>query len=110
MMLASIVTGQEYYFRQMPLDLDDDIQKIELLFQGTDQMIWMGTDQGLYSFDGTRYWKIERPVIGSLSVTTIAENPNGEIRGQIANTDKPEAAGSTNSTNSTEVGFSTLTE
>jgi hypothetical protein len=39
-----------------------------------------------------------------------AENPNGEIRGQIANTDKPEAAGSTNSSNSTEVGFSTLTE
>ena len=40
-----------------------------------------------------------------------AENPNGEIRGQIANTDKPEAAaGSNNSTNSTEVGFSTLTE
>jgi hypothetical protein len=36
-----------------------------------------------------------------------AENPNGEIRGQIANTDKPEAA---ESTNSTEVGFSTLTE
>ena len=39
-----------------------------------------------------------------------AENPDGEIRGQIANTDKPEAADSTNSTNSTEVGFSTLTE
>jgi hypothetical protein len=39
-----------------------------------------------------------------------AEHPNGEVRGQIANTDKPEAAGSTNSTNSTEVGFSTLTE
>jgi hypothetical protein len=36
-----------------------------------------------------------------------AENPDGEIRGQIANTDKPEAA---ESTNSTEVGFSTLTE
>jgi hypothetical protein len=36
-----------------------------------------------------------------------AENPNGEVRGQIANTDKPEAA---ESTNSTEVGFSTLTE
>ena len=39
-----------------------------------------------------------------------AENPDGEIRGQIANTDKPEASESTNSTNSTEVGFSTLTE
>jgi hypothetical protein len=36
-----------------------------------------------------------------------AENPDGEIRGQIANTDMPQAA---ESSNSTEVGFSTLTE
>ncbi|RPJ29479.1 MAG: CHRD domain-containing protein, partial [Nitrosopumilales archaeon] len=36
------------------------------------------------------------------------EHPDGEIRGQISNTDKPEAA-TTNSTNSS-VGFSTLTE
>jgi hypothetical protein len=36
-----------------------------------------------------------------------AEHPDGEVRGQIVNTDKPEAA---ESTNSTEVGFSTLTE
>lgn len=35
-----------------------------------------------------------------------AEHPDGEIRGQIANSDKPQAE----STNSTEVGFSTLTE
>ena len=35
------------------------------------------------------------------------ENPNGEIRGQLSNTDKPQAS---ESTNSTEVGFSTLTE
>jgi hypothetical protein len=39
-----------------------------------------------------------------------AENPNGEIRGQLSNTDKPQASGSGNSTNSSEVGFSTLTE
>jgi hypothetical protein len=37
-----------------------------------------------------------------------AEHPDGEIRGQIVNSDKPEAATS-NSTNSS-VGFSTLTE
>ena len=35
-----------------------------------------------------------------------AEHPDGEIRGQISNTDKPEGAAATNST----VGFSTLTE
>jgi len=38
-----------------------------------------------------------------------AEHPDGEIRGQVSNTDKPEAGAATNSTNST-VGFSTLTE
>ena len=36
-----------------------------------------------------------------------AEHPDGEIRGQISNSDKPQAA---ESTNSTGVGFSTLTE
>ncbi|HJR85802.1 MAG TPA: CHRD domain-containing protein, partial [Nitrososphaeraceae archaeon] len=35
-----------------------------------------------------------------------AANPDGEIRGQIINSDKPQAE----TTNSTEVGFSTLTE
>jgi hypothetical protein len=35
-----------------------------------------------------------------------AENPDGELRGQLSNVDKPQAE----STNSTEVGFSTLTE
>jgi CHRD domain len=36
-----------------------------------------------------------------------AQHPDGEIRGQLSNTDKPQTA---QSTNSTEVGFSTLTE
>jgi hypothetical protein len=36
-----------------------------------------------------------------------ADHPDGEIRGQLSNTDNPQAA---QSTNSSEVGFSTLTE
>jgi hypothetical protein len=42
-----------------------------------------------------------------------AEHKDGEIRGQLSNTDKEEQSGSSNSTgssNSSEVGFSTLTE
>lgn len=41
-----------------------------------------------------------------------SEHKDGEIRGQLSNTDKPEQSGSSNSTgsNSTDVGFSTLTE
>jgi hypothetical protein len=36
-----------------------------------------------------------------------SEHKDGEIRGQLSNTDKPEQSGSSNST---DVGFSTLTE
>ena len=36
-----------------------------------------------------------------------AGHPDGEIRGQVVNSDNPQAA---ESSNSTEVGFSTLTE
>jgi hypothetical protein len=41
-----------------------------------------------------------------------SEHPDGEIRGQLSNTDKEQSgnSGSSNSTNSSEVGFSTLTE
>ncbi len=73
------VIGQEYYFRQMPLDFDGDIQTIGLLFQGRDQMIWIGTDQGLYSFDGRKYRHIARPDKVDHEVTAIAEKTNGEI-------------------------------
>jgi CHRD domain len=38
-----------------------------------------------------------------------AQNPDGEIRGQVVNSDKP-GAGATNSTTNSSVGFSTLTE
>ena len=42
-----------------------------------------------------------------------SEHKDGEIRGQLSNTDKEKqsgSSGSSNSTNSSEVGFSTLTE
>ncbi|MEP6646500.1 MAG: two-component regulator propeller domain-containing protein [Saprospiraceae bacterium] len=70
---------QEYYFRQMPLDFDGDIQKISILFQGSDQLIWLGTDQGLYSYDGRNYWKTGRMDGEAHEVTAIAERKGGEI-------------------------------
>src|SRR4030095_15723796 len=79
MMMMSVVKSQEYYFRQMTLDFDGDIQKIGLLFQGSDQMIWVGTDQGLYSFDGRRSWQIRRPDGALKEVSAIAENQHGEV-------------------------------
>lgn len=42
-------------------------------------MVWVGTDQGLYSFDGRNYWKINRPDGAIHEVTAIAERSDGEI-------------------------------
>src|SRR5687768_18114554 len=78
-LLAANSVAQEFYFRQMPLDYGSDIQQIKILFQGSDQMIWLGTDKGLYSFDGKKYRFASRPDNAVQGVSTIAEYPNGEI-------------------------------
>lgn len=77
--MACTTHAQEFYFRQMPTDYGSDIQQIKIIFQGTDQMIWLGTDQGLYSFDGKTYRRSPRNDGAVVPVTTIAECKNKEI-------------------------------
>lgn len=69
-----VTHAQEYHFRQMPTDYGRDIQHIKILFQGSDQMIWLGTDKGLFTFDGISYRTIPRSDKAVLGVSTIAEN------------------------------------
>ncbi|HUR30900.1 MAG TPA: histidine kinase [Saprospiraceae bacterium] len=71
--------AQEYYFRQMPTEFGREVQHIKVLFQGTDQMLWLGTDKGLYSFDGKILRLASRPDGLSAAVTAIAESQKGEI-------------------------------
>lgn len=71
--------AQEYYFRLMSTDYGSDIQKITTIFQSRDQMIWLGTDKGLYSFDGRVYRYTPRPDRLFHQVTSIAQNSSGEI-------------------------------
>ena len=77
--LAFVTGAQEYYFRQMPTDDLRDVQHIKVLFQGSDQMVWIGTDKGLFSFDGKTLRYAPRPDGLSSGVTTIAESSPGEI-------------------------------
>ena len=72
-------SGQEFYFRQMPSEFGSDVQQINVIFQGTDQMVWLGTDRGLFSFDGRTYRYTSRPDGAEIPVTSIAECPNGEL-------------------------------
>lgn len=71
--------GQEFHFRQTPSFLEGDVRQISLLFQSTDQMIWLGTDKGAYTFDGRKYKHHARPDQLVEEVTSIVENPSGQL-------------------------------
>src|SRR5262249_17318855 len=73
------LTAHEYHFRLLPADYTGDIQDISLLYQSSDKLMWLGTDQGLYSFDGRKYKFFPRPDKARIRVTSIAEDSEGEI-------------------------------
>ena len=79
LLCAVPVLSQEFYWRQMPSEFNRDVQKISLLYQSSDHMIWVGTDQGLFSFDGRKYREVRRADGQQNTVSTIAESPSGEI-------------------------------
>ena len=75
----SLAKGQEYLFRQMPVEYGIEVQQVNILFQARDQMIWLGTDAGLLSFDGRAYFHYARPDGKTINVTTISECAKGEL-------------------------------
>lgn len=71
--------GQEFHFRQTPPFLEDDVRQIRLIFQSADQMIWLGTDKGVYAFDGRKYKHHPRPDHLVEEVTAVEESPSGQL-------------------------------
>jgi ligand-binding sensor domain-containing protein len=70
--------GHEYHFRILPADYNADVQQIHLLFQSSDRLIWLGTDLGLFSYDGRKYKYFPRQDHLHQKVTAIAESPEGQ--------------------------------
>lgn len=77
--LAQLVYGQAYYFRQIAVPFEEDFQQISILYQAKDQMVWLGTEKGIYSFDGQRYRFFDRPDHHAQKVTAISESPDGKL-------------------------------
>ncbi len=73
------LSSQEFYWRQLPSEYNRDIQKITMLYQSADHMIWMGTDKGLFNFDGRNYKDVPRSDGQLPAVSAISESPSGEI-------------------------------
>ena len=75
----SRLLSQEFHFRQTPPFLEGDIRQIRLIFQSADQMIWLGTDKGVYAFDGRKYKHHLRPDHMVEEVTAIEESASGQL-------------------------------
>lgn len=71
--------GQQFYFREEPSLVEENVRQIHLLFQSADEMVWMGTDKGLFAYDGRQYNHRLRSDDQTLKVTVIAESPGGHI-------------------------------
>ena len=79
MLLTGLLRGQEFHFRQASPLTEGEVRKINILFQSADQMVWLGTDKGVYSFDGRKYKYTGRPDHQHASVSAISEDHEGHI-------------------------------
>ena len=77
--LPAFLCGQSYHFRQVEKIKEAGFQQINVIFQSKDQFVWLGTDRGLFVYDGRQCRSVSVPGAEDVPVTTIAENTNGQI-------------------------------
>ncbi|HJW27665.1 MAG TPA: two-component regulator propeller domain-containing protein, partial [Saprospiraceae bacterium] len=76
---ACVVGAHEFHFRLLPTDYTGAIEHIHLLSQSSDKMMWLGTNAGLYAFDGRKYKYFKRPDRQQIEVTAITEEKAGQM-------------------------------
>lgn len=77
---AHLLTGQTPFFQQyFPLKKNRPVQ-INTLFQDSRGFMWIGTDEGLFRFDGSVYNHYnEADTLTDIEVTALAEDSLGRI-------------------------------
>ena len=76
---CSHVVSQDFFFRTEPPLVAEDVRQINIIFQAEDQLIWLGTDKGIFWYDGRRYRQTIRPDQQLAKVTCITQSRKGEI-------------------------------
>lgn len=71
--------SQEPYFKEIGSAFGIPSTVIYDLFVASDGLLYLGTDKGLYSYDGTRFRKIEFVESLAVSVNGITEDAQGRI-------------------------------
>jgi ligand-binding sensor domain-containing protein len=78
-LLLGKLSGQDLFFRIEPSLTEGNIREINLLFQSSHHLLWLGTDEGLYTYDGRKYKVFQRQDKVKVKVTAIAESTDHEI-------------------------------
>ena len=78
-LLIKTTSGQQAYFKSMLSGKAIDNTKIHCFFQDQNNLIWLGTENGLYSYDGINVSKFMLSDTSRISITSIYENAIGEL-------------------------------
>ncbi|MBL7923368.1 MAG: histidine kinase [Bacteroidia bacterium] len=74
LILAFTAKAQRPFFKELRLDVQNDKVKANTLFQSADGLIYVGTDQGLYIYDGFDFDLFDLPeAISSQNVSVMAQ-------------------------------------
>ncbi|HKT46304.1 MAG TPA: serine/threonine-protein kinase [Candidatus Acidoferrales bacterium] len=75
--LVSTVSAQQYPF--LPVTAPNAPKNIQVLFQDSRGMIWVGTKDDLLAFDGTHFYSLRATGYPEAEAKALAESSDGEI-------------------------------
>lgn len=78
-LLSGTVSSQQAWFKSMIASRDLDDSKILCVFQDSDNLIWIGTNNGIYSYNGITTTAIRLSDSLQISVTSIYEDTDGNL-------------------------------
>jgi ligand-binding sensor domain-containing protein len=76
---STILVGQQYHFTPQPFFPESDVRSVNLIYQTADDLIWLGTNNGLFSFDGRVYVHRPRSDHKAIKPTALAQDQNGAL-------------------------------
>lgn len=74
LLFSTVLPGQNPWFKELKIDPQHDEQRITAIGQSSSGLLFIGTDQGLYNYDGFRFERLTLPLKqGKNSISCIAE-------------------------------------
>ncbi len=85
LLLSETISAQQPFFKELNIDPQNDNVKATALFQDKNEIIYVGTDVGLYKYDGFNFIQIEIPDNVISKHVKFISNVNDELWVCMAN-------------------------